>query len=801
MRTLLLLFLPLLAQAQPSWMNVNFVPDQYPEESSWDIVGEDGIVASGAVGDTLLFLPSGDYTFVAYDSFGDGICCAWGDGFFELHNPCGLDTAVYDFSTPMIEVPFFLPPCALPVSGCMDDEAVNYDDEATIGGVPCEYEITFRLDLNGPHPEGIITPEVNSDFFGWCGSCVAMSDPDGNGVWEVTVVMPEGQYLWKFSADNWEYEELPVGVAQSPCFLFDQFGFVNRTLNVNGPKVLPPFCWESCLPCGAIVGCTDPDAINWNPWANIDQGCNIVESANCSITETEISVVVVPDNYPEETGWTLADLSNEVIIESVLVGQLSDEPTGIPVVTNVCAPIGSQLSFTITDAFGDGLNGAQWGGEDGGFGLSACGDPLYVMDPSQANFGYQFEHQFQSPACLQVEDVVGCGDPDYLEYNPDATLFLDMLCETPVVYGCIDSNYYNYDSLANVELQPDSCFYTLTLTDGVGDGWFGSWLGVRQGEWLSPEYKMGPDDGTEEVFELYLASQEEVELYFFPTAQSMFTVAQCGFSLQGPTGDTLIDVPQWGVIPFPFTYTSETYCGNFCEEYAYGCLDTLAQNYDSLANTADSSCYYTAGCTQAGYLEYYTQGYEADFDDGSCDVLAVFGCTDSTALNYDPTANVDIGGCIPVVIGCMDIDAFNYDPEANTPDNELCLYDAGCIGEAGDPYWANDYCYLWVIEIDPYCCTTAWDSTCADLYTYCGQGVTSVVEYDRDVELYPNPTDGVLSIRCSSPCTTSVYSLSGQEVVSLHSGKTIDLSSLESGVYQVVIYHDGAITRKRIIKS
>ncbi|BCV03841.1 MAG: hypothetical protein CM15mV74_280 [uncultured marine virus] len=40
-------------------------------------------------------------------------------------------------------------------------------------------------------------------------------------------------------------------------------------------------------------------------------------------------------------------------------------------------------------------------------------------------------------------------------------------------------------------------------TDGAADGWFGSWLGVRQGEWLSPQYKMGPEDGLEESFELY----------------------------------------------------------------------------------------------------------------------------------------------------------------------------------------------------------------------------------------------------------------------------------------------------------
>ena len=47
------------------------------------------------------------------------------------------------------------------------------------------------------------------------------------------------------------------------------------------------------------------------------------------------------------------------------------------------------------------------------------------------------------------------------------------------------------------------------------------------------------------------------------------------------------------------------------------------------------SCYYAPGCTSAGYLEYYTQGFEADFDNGDCQTLAVFGCTDPDALNFD----------------------------------------------------------------------------------------------------------------------------------------------------------------------
>ena len=50
-----------------------------------------------ALFNSTVILPPGEYEFVIYDSFGDGICCAFGEGWFSLTNTCGLDTAVYDF--------------------------------------------------------------------------------------------------------------------------------------------------------------------------------------------------------------------------------------------------------------------------------------------------------------------------------------------------------------------------------------------------------------------------------------------------------------------------------------------------------------------------------------------------------------------------------------------------------------------------------------------------------------------------------------------------------------------------------
>ena len=99
-----------------------------------------------------------------------------------------------------------------------------------------------------------------------------------------------------------------------------------------------------------------------------------------------------------------------------------------------------------------------------------------------------------------------------------------------------------------------------------------------------------------------------------------------------------------------------TDCGNECEEKFVGCMDSLAENYEPAANI-DTFCYYVPGCISPAYLQYHTDtsnGVYVDFNiQDSCGNLAVFGCLDSTAFNYDSLANVDNGGCLPIVIGCM----------------------------------------------------------------------------------------------------------------------------------------------------
>ena len=370
-------------------------------------------------------------------------------------------------------------------------------------------------------------------------------------------------------------------------------------------------------------------------------------------------VIINLDQYQGETSWNIKD-TNGVIYAAG--GSYNSQPDYATVVIPVQIPKGD-LEFTIYDTYGDGLNGALWQGQDGSYYVVQCNDTLiYGTNPA---FGYDTTHVFVSDSC---PPILGCTDDDYVEWNPFATVD-DGSCQTLKIFGCIDSTMYNYDPNANTMELIDTCVFTLILHDLMGNGWVGSHLKL-----IHPDtsYQFTHTGGFNNIYYVGLTAPDPITFRFHISSQASLTTIECGFTLINPEGDTMISIQPPFIQPL-FSYNLITNCGNTCEEKIFGCLDPLAINYDSLANTEDSSCYYMPGCMNSSYLEYYTQGFTADHDDGTCLTLAVWGCIDSTAFNFDPLANIDNGGCIPVITGCMQPLAFNYNPNANTPDTCIAI--------------------------------------------------------------------------------------------------------------------------------
>ena len=1021
---LLILLIPQLVISQDSWFNLEVQFDQWAPSESFVLMTQNGDTLVNyqptvqyEFYQTLVFADSGDVNLSLFDSFGDGwIDAANTPAGILIENDCqgvilDLDAT---FAFTQYDTIINLLPCPPPIIGCMDPNAVNYDSTATIDDGSCLYEVDFSLNMN-QYNGSFTTPYVVGPFNNWTDSN-PMVDVYGNGIWETTIALPAGFTVWKFMLDNFADQELPTNVQNDPmvsCFILDQYGFTNRTLDVqNQPITLPTYCWESCYDCGEVLGCTDPTSNLYNPWATIDDGtCTASGPTGCGTDQTYLKLVYTPDNWPNENEIVVGGPNGTIFYAPQGTYNQSNAPAGIPIEIFICVDTNVLVDITLTDSYGDGYGGSTSGGTvDGNLELFNCdGVELFdLVDTVGANFGYSYQSdQFNSgDICSSGNptDVLGCMDPFSTTYDPLATID-DGSCGPLRVLGCTDPTAFNYDPNANqTEIMQGQ--YILEIFDGAANGWSGTWLGIKQGNNLSPQYKIGPNDGTSLTFNVPLNIFEPIELYLFTTQQSSNTINQVGYTLTGPTGDTIVDVPYFtaGPLQFPIVQspTAQPFYGNVCipiilgctdptafnyiqptgdplidvntddgscepvivgcmnplafnfdplantddpascipvivgcmdptafnyippigdpmvdvntndptlcipvllgctdptafnydsnantddgscipvvegctdptafnydpnantddgsciatvlgctdptafnydplantddgsciaivygctdpsafnynplanvdngscEPYVFGCMDTTAFNFNPLANTDDGSCIpFIYGCTDPSALNYDPNANTEDF---SC-VDIVYGCMDSSAVNYDPLANVDNGSCITAIIGCTDPDSYNYNPEANVSDPDLCLYDAGCITGPGEPYWLNNNCYAWVIDVDNYCCDNDWDPVCQELYNYCengwpeGSDISGKFTRFTGIVVYPNPTKDILNIVTDLDVKASLYDMTGRMLRSNITEKQVNLSNLPSGVYFLNIEHEGNIYNKRIIKE
>ena len=667
---LLILLIPFLGYTQGSWIHIQLMTDDYPSETSWNItppggspiiIENDSNMLPNTLYDTIVQL-GGTIIAGIYDSFGDGLGSSqWGgtDGWFMISNSC-QDTIMYvagNFGDSLVQT-LTIAPCAPPHGGCLDPTALNYDSTATFSDSSCIYPLCNGLDtfwvenfcdLGGNkvwyHWSNMPNPNCRMAYY------TRTTDPNtlGNTWYPYPINFSNTGLLYSNSQPNTTYYFLGMLADSS----------LTDTLVITTGECIP--------------GCMDPTALNYNPWANVDDGSCQSPPANCVNGESNIVITITPDTYAGETSWEIADTTGTVLATSP-----NYTITGVPVISEICVPNGTVIEFTLFDSFGDGLCGSCYGGVDGtALVQTLCGDTLLSISPGNANFGNDTSVSYTVTPCTP-NIILGCITPGFTEYNPQANTD-DGSCLTPVVVGCIDSTSPDYDPLANTMDIIPSCDYTLVITDEAEDGWFGAWVGILQDTTILGPFMMGPNDGYSESFTITLSALSPVELMFFAPGNSSTTANQCGFFLIGPEGDTTLSggTNPWTdpMLQFPYRYNNIPYCGDYCTPGVLGCMDPTALNYDSLANMSDTCIPVILGCTNNLAFNYDST---ANVDNGSCEPI-IIGCMDSTAFNYNPTANTnDPLSCISIILGCMDDTQFNYNPAANTDDGSCIPIIFGC---------------------------------------------------------------------------------------------------------------------------
>jgi hypothetical protein len=522
-----------------------------PSDSSgmfWTVTNEQGVIVEQGdfyepAPQYVLCLDDGCYTLGVFD-----IDPSW-SGIYSIFVANGEEYfGVFDGESEVFSVEFGVnsPNCGDPieVEGCTDPSALNYNPLATVDNGSCEY---FECETN----EVIILfatqnwgYEISWNIRNEDGEEVAGSGdyPSYSTITELAC-LEDGCYTFEMFdsyGDGWNGAAFEITLNNTllaaGTLEEGEFGSISFGVNEEG--------------CGEveISGCTDPEAINYNPFATIDDGtCDYSDCYN-----NESIIVFATENWGYEISWSIINEDGDEVAGS------GDYPNYSTITELACLEDGC-YSFEMFDSYGDGWNGAV-------FEITLNNTLLASGTLEEGEFG-SISFGVNEEGCGEVIEVFGCTDPAAINYAPDATID-DGSC----AYTC-NQVYLGFD-FSNAA--PDDSSYIFMhwiienqFNEVAESGEFYNW---------SPQYDLCLDDGCY-TFSVFNVSPEWNGIY----SVFMFneTLAQGEFSGENDT--------------FQFTFgVNAEGCGD--STFVYGCTDPEALNYNPEATIDDGSCSYDFEC-------------------------------------------------------------------------------------------------------------------------------------------------------------------------------------------------------------
>ncbi len=486
-----------------------------------------------------------------------------------------------------------------------------------------------------------------------------------------------------------------------------------------------------------IVGCTDPNAPNYNPSATLDNG-------TCCSSENWATVTTNVNAYIHI--WGISNGADEFVYTQANV------------------------------PFGVCLEDACYMYE--AFGFDPAQTTSIVIEKNGVIYLNVSSIFTNSNGTFNLNAIPGCPDPTACNYNPESTC-PDWLACTYNCQGCMDPLADNYDPNALVD--NGTCCYSQYTVQYEGIGYW----------YITNDFTYYTNSGENQGINTACLEDGCYFVGIYLTQPDMY------FSVTNPDGEIILEgyTDETGngfgyisINPIPgctdpnaCNFDTEANCNDYslCSYSCYGCSDTEAENYNpeviydngtccygnyktvqlstdsywSVYSVTQTSYSYVTGvyptnnwfCIESGCFQFSVFNfllepttftiYNADgsiFYSGVTDEFGnalvnfsedddIYGCTDTYACNYDPAANCsDWYACNYDCYGCTDPNAPNYNPTSTLDNGTCCTNDWYTIEMSGPGYFQTAN-YVYGIYSggnypeNPGFCQT---SSCFGLYVY-----------------------------------------------------------------------------------
>ena len=639
----------------PQTFTMDLLTDNYGSETSWTLADADGVTVmsgSGYANNTSYTateqLCYGCYTLTVNDSFGDGMCCGFGNGSYSFTVNGEVVASGGSFTNPDVTA-FCVEPST--IAGCTDPTACNYDSNADTDDGSCA-----QLDACGVcgGPGAIYDCGCNDipagdcdcngaqlDALGVCGgNCTADADGDGicdnvdDCVGQVdTLGVCNGDCASDVDGDG--VCDTPDYVPTTPCvdgfagiYPCDQVDFMSHLTpgEVGGGEMNDIWGWTDPLDGKeyallgrttgtAFIDITDPN----NPVYLGDLPTHTVSSLWRDIKVYADHAFIVSEASGH--GMQVFDLTKLRNVPNPPITFSSDAHYGgFGNCHNIAINEESGRAYPIgANTFSGGLNIIDISnpltptliGSFAEDGYSHDAQIVNYIGPDAQYAGKEIAFCFNENT-VTIVDVTDAGDPVLLSatgyatsaYTHQGWLTEDhkyLLVGDELDEGSVNTRTYIFDvqDLNNVSLIGTHVGATAAIDHNMY---------THEGLVYQSNYRAGL-----EILDLDNVGQGQLERVAY------FDVYPASNSAQ-----------------FNGTWSNYPYfaSGNVIVSHIEEGLFVLRPNITP-------PCLEDCGCTDATACNYDPNALN---DDGTCD-FSCYGCTDPTACNYDPTATIDDGSC------------------------------------------------------------------------------------------------------------------------------------------------------------